>query len=243
MNEELLTFYYYGDGLTDAERAEVEAALAADPQLAKRYAELCHELDGFKPDDTVSAPPHLVHRWHEVIDRAARSETSVAKPPRTFHLGSFFWGTAVAASLAVAIAIGVYTSDDDIAIMEPGNVVAGTDAPAATSAALSRGLLVHFQDSRRQLIGLSPGANGERSELVMNIVQQNRLFARAAAQSESQDLARLLRAFEPVLLKLAAEDISPQDAAALQAQLNFELNVVLTKLSRRLSNETDSIDI
>ena len=76
--------------------------------------------------------------------------------------------------------------------------------------------------------------------LALQIIEQNRLFERAADQNNSQSLARVFRAFEPVLLQLAAEDISPEDAAALQAQLIFELNVMLTKLSRDVSNETDT---
>ena len=102
---------------------------------------------------------------------------------------------------------------------------------------------MHFEESRNQLVGLSPDANGDRSLLIMGIIQQNRLFELAATRSDSQDLARVLRAFEPILLRLAADDISPEDAAALQSQLAFELNIVLTKLSRNLSKETDSIDI
>jgi len=244
MNEETLTFYYYGDGLSDDERRDVKAALATDLQLAAQYRRLCKELDGFADDSNVAAPSHLVARWHDAIDQAATSEAVAVQPPRSFHLGSFFWGTAIAASLAIGIAVGVYMSGDEVAVVNPGTAVATIDSPAAGgSAALSRGLLVHFQQSRSQLVDLSPDANGERSALIINIIQQNRLFERAASQGESQDLARLLRAFEPVLLRLAAEDISPADAAALQAQLTFELNIVLTKLSRGLSNEADAIDI
>ena len=74
----------------------------------------------------------------------------------------------------------------------------------------------------------------------MHIIDQNRLFERAAEQNDSQKLARVLRAFEPVLLQLAAEDLAPEDAEALRAQLAFELNVMLTKLSRDTSKETHS---
>ncbi len=109
--------------------------------------------------------------------------------------------------------------------------------------AFSRGLLVHFQESRNQLTGLDAGANGARSQLIMNIIQQNRLFERMATQNESPDLARVLRAFEPILTRLAADDISPEDAEKLQAQLAFELNIVLTKLARQVSDKTDSIAI
>ena len=39
-------------------------------------------------------------------------------------------------------------------------------------------------------------------------------------------------------MRLAAEDISPEEADALRAQLSFELNVMLTKLARETSKET-----
>ena len=75
----------------------------------------------------------------------------------------------------------------------------------------------------------------------MQIINQNRLFERAAEQNDADDLARVLRAFEPVLVRLAEEDLSDADAEALRAKLAFELNVMLTKLSRDASNETDTV--
>jgi DNA-binding FadR family transcriptional regulator len=67
------------------------------------------------------------------------------------------------------------------------------------------------------------------------------MFERAAEQNDSKDLARVLRAFEPVLMRLAADDITVEDAEALQAQLAFELNVVLTKLRGNVSEVTGPI--
>jgi DNA-binding FadR family transcriptional regulator len=67
------------------------------------------------------------------------------------------------------------------------------------------------------------------------------MFERAAEQNDSKDLARVLRAFEPILMRLAADDIAAEDAEALQAQLAFELNVMLTKLGRNVSEDTDTI--
>jgi hypothetical protein len=246
MNDELLTLYYYDDGLTLDERCEIDRAMKSDAELHERYDTLCRALDGLHKTDTVPAPTQLVAQWHDAIDRAAENEAAAAsRPPRLFHLGSFFWGTAVAASLAVGVAIGVLMSggqsegpgpDDEYVSVTNGT---GREEPAA----FSRGLLVHFQQSRDQLIELSPDSNGERANLIMTIIQQNRLFERMAKQNDAQDLARVLRAFEPILLRLSSDDISAEDAAALQAQLAFELNIVLTKLARRVSNNTRSIDI
>ncbi len=76
--------------------------------------------------------------------------------------------------------------------------------------------------------------------MVNQIINQNRLFERAAEQNDADDLARVLRAFEPVLVRLAEEDLSDAEAEALRAKLAFELNVMLTKLSRDASNVTDT---
>jgi hypothetical protein len=240
MNDETLTLYYY-DELSVAERREVAAALESDAALAERYRVLREELDGLMTSEAPAAPTHLVAQWHDVIDKAATNElVAVAPPSRSFHFGSFFWGAAIAASLAIGIAIGVFVSGDDPTTTP---MVAHTSpAPVDASGAFSRGLLVHFRDSRQQLAGINPGMNGERQLLIQSIIDQNRLFERIADQNDSADLARVLRAFEPILVRLAAEDVSPEEAARLQAQLSFELGVVLTKLGRRVSESTDDIE-
>jgi hypothetical protein len=83
---------------------------------------------------------------------------------------------------------------------------------------------------------MAPGDSG-RALLTMQLIQQNRMFERAAMQSNAQNLARVLRAFEPILLQLANEDIAPQDMEALRKQLAFELKVMLTKLETASSED------
>ena len=242
MNDDTLTLYYYDDGLTAEERRQVETELMSDPALAKRYEELRQQLDGLVAVDSPDAPPHLVARWHDAIDQAAEHEAVAALPARpAFHFGSYFWGAVVAASLALGIAIGVFISTDD-----PGNgdiyaTTRGTPQPDVPLA-FSRGLLVHFEHSKNQLTKLHANANGERDQLILHIIEQNRLFERVARQNESQDLARILRAFEPILIRLATDDISPEEAARLQSQLTFEIGIVLTKLTQQVSDKTDAID-
>ena len=75
----------------------------------------------------------------------------------------------------------------------------------------------------------------------LQLIEQNRLFEQAAEHSNAQNLARVLRAFEPILLRLASEDIAPQDAEALREQLAFELQVMLTKLSGTPSEKAETI--
>jgi hypothetical protein len=200
------------------------------------------QLQQIKDATRSEPPPHVVARWHDAIDSAAEREAIAARPkPQSFSPSSFFWGAAITAAVAFGVAIGVFIGNDKPVMTETyANVEAAPQAQPAS--AFSRGLQVHFQQSRQDLTRLDNTVNGERAELVMNIVQQNRLFARMAKQNDSEDLARVLRAFEPVLLRLSSEDITPEEAERLRSQLAFELDIVLTKLSQRASDRTDAIE-
>ncbi|MGB5165676.1 MAG: hypothetical protein WBN09_01590 [Woeseiaceae bacterium] len=205
------------DKLSDAELQQLDAATQTEP------------------------PPHMVARWHDAIDRAAEQEVVAARSKlQTFSPSSFFWGAAITAAVAFGIAIGVFIGNDEPAMTPTYATVEPPPQPELRSA-FSRGLLVHFAQSKQDLTRLDETVNGERAALVMNIVQQNRLFARMARQNDSEDLARVLRAFEPILLRLSAEDITPEEAERLRSQLAFELDIVLTKLSQRVSDKTDAI--
>ena len=229
MNEEALILYYYDDGLSDRERQRIAAALEADPDLAAEYQALCRDLDRLSDVSDVNVPSHVIQRMHDSIDRVARPVTvEQVRPTRSFNPLSFAWGAAVTAALAIGIGIGVYFSDDPIA------------TPETFSDPFTRGMQVYLRDARDGIATMPVTGMDDRAQLVMQIIEQNRLFERAAVQNHSDDLARVLRAFEPILLKLASEDITPAEAEALRAQLTFELNVMLTKISRGSSNETQT---
>ena len=229
MNDETLILYYLDDGLSEAERRKIAAALGSDPALASQYAALCRDLDLLNAVDDAEVPAHVVQRMHDSIDRVARPVLVDTTPQsRTFNPLSFIWGAAVTAALAIGIGIGVYFSGETM------------PAQQDRGAPFVRGMQVYLQDARDDLTTMSTTGTDERARLVMHLVEQNRLFERAARQNDSADLARVLRAFEPILLKLASEDVTPVEAEALRAQLAFELNVMLTKLSRASSNETQT---
>lgn len=247
MNDEQLILYYYADGLSTAERRQIEAALAADPTLQRRYDALRRELDGFgdAPLSTqFRAPEHLVARWHASIDRASQLERKAERrPARALHFASFGWGAAVTAALALGIGIGMYLSsrnDADLSV-NPLPAIVEVAPSAAAADAFTRGLQAHFRDSRQNIGGLPVEDTESRRMLILHIVQQNRLFAREATENQSPELARVLRAFEPILVRLAAEDLAPEEAQRLQAQLVFELNVMLTKMNRTPSDRSESI--
>lgn len=189
--------------------------------------------------DVHRAPPHLVEQWHSMIDEAAALERGRAELPRQgWHPGSFFWGAAVTAALAIGIGIGFVMSGNNGTLVneQVPSVASETPRITVTPAAFTRGLQVHLRDSRQQIASLDEDT--DRTMLVLQIIEQNRMFENAAEYNNAPKLARVLRAFEPILLQLAATDIAPEDAEELRAQLAFELNVMLTKLASESSDES-----
>lgn len=191
-------------------------------------------------EDILRPPPHVVQQWHDSIESAAALERGkTPSPVSNWHPASVFLGMAIAATLALAVGIGYFLAENDATDFTPGIQVANTQQTVnAMPVSLSRGLQVHFRDSREQILGLPDSA--DRTMLVLQIIEQNRLFESAAINGNSPKLARVLRAFEPILLRLAADDLAPEDAEALRAQLAFELNVVLTKLAVESSDDSQT---
>ena len=193
------------------------------------------EFDALALDREIPAPSHMKQRWHDSIDIAAQREIrEQRKSDRSFSLASFFWGAAITTALAIGIGIGVMLSDD-ANVVEPNTYVVQTP-----DIAFDRVMQVHLRDTQDDIANMPIGTVEGRTTLVLRIIQQNRLFEQAAEQNDAESLARVLRAFEPILLQLAASDIAPEDAEALREQLAFQLKVMLTKLERSTSKETTS---
>jgi hypothetical protein len=191
--------------------------------------------------DNHSPPEHVVHQWHTAIDEAAALERQREQAQsKHWHPGSFFWGVAVTAALAIGIGIGMNVANDEAALDAHHDpiLVASTAQRSAVPVAFTRGLQVHLRDSQEQIANLSNAT--DRTTLVLQLIGQNRMFESAAENNGAPKLARVLRAFEPILLQLAATDIAPEDAEALRAQLAFELNVMLTKLARESSDDAQT---
>lgn len=243
INEDTLTLYYYDDGLSPGERREIDVALASDSGLASRYAELRRELDALSEPLEAAAPAHLIERWHDSIDKAARREERIATPAApVFNFMSFAWGAALTAALVIGAGIGVYFTSGTTDVM-PDNVVVDRGSPDSATvvpASFSRGLQLHLQESRREIVALPRDGEADQYLLLLQIVEQNRLFERAADQNNAPDVARLLRAFEPILLRLANENTAPEDVEMLRQQLAFELNAMLTRMARDTSKESHS---
>lgn len=240
MNDDILTLYYYNDGLSDRERRRVADALAADPALALRYRVLCRELEDFAVG-APSPPAHVRRRWHEALDRAADAEAKARMP--VVPAWSLLLGAAVTVALALGIGIGVLlgTNDETAAPDIAAPILDTRQREADVASPFVRSLKVHLRESGQGLSAFAAADAGQRTGLIMKMIEQNRLYEAAAMQNGADDLARVLRAFEQVLVQLAAEDITPVEAEALQSRLLFELNVVLTKLTRQTSEQYESI--
>lgn len=184
------------------------------------------------------APAPAVQQWHDSIDQAAALERGrCSEEPHRWHPSSFFWGMAVSAALALGITIAFLMTGATNDLESPQIAAIDTQADLIPTA-FTRGLQVHLRDSREQLANMETA--DDTTLLVLSIIEQNRLFEIVADKNNAPKLARVLRAFEPILLRIAATDIAPEDAEALRAQLTFELNVMITKLARESSDETHS---
>lgn len=193
------------------------------------------EFDALGLDRQIKAPSHMKQRWHDSIDLAAQQEHREQRNSRSsFNVMSFFWGAAITAALAVGVGIGFFMSDSTDVIEPNGYVVQQRDG------SFDRVMQVHLRDTQNDIANMPIETPEDRVMLVLQIIQQNRLFEQAAEQNDADSLARVLRAFEPILLQLAANDIAPEDAEALREQLTFQLKVMLTKLERDTSKETTS---
>ncbi len=244
MIEDKLILYYYDDGLSEDEKRALCAALDRDDVLAARYRQLELELGALAEAPATALPEDVRQRLHATLDRAADLERGKAavRRPRS-HWTSFFVGAGLATAIAGALLVAIVPRLQDPALPASAPVpVAAERATSGTEPVFARAMQVYFQDSRAELEGLPDGGNGERTALIMDLVTQNRVFTKLALQNGAPDLARVLRAFEPILTRLAADDITAEESEALRAKLAFELNVMLTKLTREASEYTTSTE-
>ena len=252
ISEETLTYYYYDDGLSVEQRGEVEAALKTDAQLVAQYAILSSELDQLTFDDEAPVSELLVQRLHKSIGSAKDHEASKFDGTIQLTESSGFRKpnvmasriTAIAASLILTFGIGTYYFESAQNKALVFNTVVSEQAAERLSTPFLRGLQVHLRNARLELDrGVLPekADSSVRYQALLAVAGQNRMFEKAAELNNASGLARVLRAFEPSLLRLAEQDLSPEQARALHAKLAFEIDVMLTKLSRSPSNERYSI--
>jgi hypothetical protein len=229
-----LLLYYYRDGLDAAERARIGAALAAQPELAQRLHRLVARLDAAAAIPEVEVPAHVNQRWRAALDQAARRQTTAAPLESRRFFTDTRWLAAAAVVLVAIISLVQFTRQPQLpqhAQVTPPTSTQTTEGKGAS--AYERGLKTHLESSAQQLASLEKATPEERARLIATIVEQNRIFALAAERADEPQLARVLRAFTPVLESLKTKD---GDATASVAQLAFEMRVMQGRLASAASN-------
>jgi hypothetical protein len=215
ISDDDLLLYYYRDGLEATQRARIGTALAEQPELARRLHRLVAQLDTVADMPEVPVPPHIQQRWENALGRLAPAKSK----PRPFAV--FHWQAAAAAIVAVALLVTV-----QLLLRSPQEQPIADATPLQS--AYERGLRWHLASTEQGLAELNGAQPEERARLIATIVEQNRMYALAAERANEPQLARVLRAFTPILESLAVE---PGDASASDvAQLSFELRVMQARL-------------
>ena len=233
--DEILTLYYYNDGLSESEREQVRERLAVDPGFRARYESLEQSLDAVGNLDAYTTSEDRKARFAARIDALADAS---ARAPAKRGMGNWLIGMAVAASLVIGVAIGINMTGTPVPGAEPLAVVS---TETVEERPLVRRITSHLRDSQQRLLSADKESDRERMLLIRDIVTRNRAYIRQAEDQDDEKLARVLRAMEPVLLELAAGGDGAGDEDALSSRLLFELNVVLTKYGQDASKEAGTI--
>src|SRR5690349_4998127 len=227
INDDELLLYHYRE-LDAADRARIGAALSAQPELAQRLQALVARLDTAAAIPEVPVPAQALDRWRAALDRAAL-ETRVSHAPRRFSM-PMMWQAAAAAVTVFALIFSVQR------LMQPPQQVGGAETPgveaprAKDGSAYEHGLKFHLASTERRLAALGEASPEERARLVDTIIGQNQMYALAAERAGEPQLARVLRAFNPILEDLA--EGRSETAAADISQLSFELRVMQARLGK-----------
>lgn len=220
ISDDDLILYYYRDGLDAAERARIGAALSEQPELAQRLQRLVVHLDAVAAEPEVPVPAQVSTRWRAALDAAAKEHTTSVPRARPSFM-PLQW--AAAAGVVVALFFVVR-----MATQQPADLTAEVATPVAhDAAAYERGLKVHLASTERSLAEIDSATPEERARLIETIVAQNRIYALAAERAGEPQLARVLRAFAPILESLAQDG---GETSASVAQLSFELRVMQGRL-------------
>lgn len=228
ISDDELLLYHYRE-LDSVDRARVSAALSANPELAQRLHKLVARLDAVAALPEVAVPDKFQQRWETALDTAARGATQTKAVKRHFFSSPrLLAAAAVLAVVAFAVSFQ-FRGVTPGALDDPMTAANQNDARGNDAAAYESGLKVHLASTERQIAALRDATPEERAKLIDTIIGQNQMYALAAERAGEPQLARVLRAFTPIL-----EDVASGRAQSTNgnlAQLGFELRVMQARLS------------
>ena len=230
-DDETLTLYFYGDELDAVTTAQIDTQLQRDPALAARYAALSDQLTGWRSSlKTSDASPQLEALLHNALLQATADQSNA---PTSRWLP---WSVAATIVLAAVLLIQPWRIPS-----APVLVNTSASIPNLRSAPTIRLVQSHLAQSQLQLVRIERVDRSERSALIDELIDQNQAIEMSARRAGDGDLARFLRAFEPVLERLAGASSNAADSQQLLDQLNFELSAMLTKLDATASDSALSL--
>jgi hypothetical protein len=243
--DELLLQYFWRELPAD-QMQQVSSWLQHDAAIAQRYQALCADLQKIRDAMPNAALSSLAitraklrlrrHIERQQLQQGQAPETSFAAAPAPVA----WLRPALAGALLTLLAVFAIVPR----VVDPPLVSKGDASPITNlntaetygveaNSAMLRAVRVQVAQSQQTLQAL-PADLAEQRALLADIVLQNRSFAQRAQLQGQADVARLLRAIEPVLASLAQQP-TPQERAALLAQWEFETQVLQTKLQARAS--------
>ncbi len=223
-DDELLLYYYRE--VDAADRARIGAALGEQPELARRMHALVARLDAAAAIPEVPVPAETQQRWQSALEKATLRTTRAAPGPRR-SFKAWHWLPAAAAA-AIAVVVGIKQLGLTPTTPDPSEVASTPAASNGGASAYENGLKFHLASTERQLTSLGEATPEERARLVEAIIGQNRIYALAAERAGEPQLARVLRAFTPILQDVA--DGRSESTSSDLAQLSFELRVMQARL-------------
>jgi hypothetical protein len=242
-DDELVLHRY--DELDPARRAELDAALAADPALAARRRALDRTLDAASAAALPEPSADLGERmWARVAPRLGPQQ-----PPQ--RLRPWLALAAAAGIAAVGIVLWSGRLPSSIGPVTPSLAATTTDAIAFTPAARERVLLTrvaHHLDGSQRLFASVSNGEGSRADLAetkawaQRALAANRVYRNAAAGAGEKRMVALLDAMEPLLIEIAnaPETLTPGELAFLQQRIDdADLLFRLRSAQKRIEGRTN----
>lgn len=239
-DRELLLFYYR-DGLSSRRIRWIEKRLEQDPALRLRLRQLEVELGALRPAPS-TAPVAAHGRWHTaLVDAMAEHDHvggwgKVSLPVSWQGLLAFRPLFVSALAAVVLLSVGMFIGTRLPPPAAPSLVdEVTTDSGIRPAPATVNVMRAYLVETQRRLMKLDELDSAGRVEVLAEIRQRNALYVKAAERADWPELARVLRAFELELNSLQ-DSTGPGNADRdMRRQLEFELNVLQTRIDRRAS--------
>ena len=235
MTDDELLLYHFSDGLTPERLAEIQMALDGDATLQERLAQLRAHLLDLK-DANAEAIPAGVHQRLQLKLRQLHNASLAPARMSFWRLPRMqsAWLVPVFAASAGALVMWFYTqglTPSTQPLISEQLALISAQSPSLSLPALR----AHLMQTQTLLAAFDP-SNSQEQALLGEIIAQNQSYAVRAQRLGRADLARVLRALEPVLVE-AGNINEPNARAALIEQFEFEADSLQTKLRARASKQ------